>query len=436
MIVQLKASKVAELTGGRLVGDDVVVDGVQFDSRSDVNGRLFVALEAERDGHDFVSHAFSMGATCAMVSREVDDTLGALVVVDDTNRAFTALARDVRAHEMRDLAVVGVTGSVGKTSTKNFIAGALSSMAVSSSPKSFNNELGVPFTLLNAPSDSEVVVVEMGMRGFGEISHLCDIALPTIGVVTCVGEAHTARLGGIEGVARAKAELVEALPDEGVAVLNADDERVLLMAEKCSGLVMTYGANADVSVTQFETDTLGRSRFSFSSPWGSEEVRLQIPGAHMMQNALAAIAVGGSMGLSFEKICSGIENVAAEDHRMVVHQLGSGSLLIDDCYNANPTSVAAALQTVANFDVDHKIAVLGEMAEVDQAERAHREIVRLAEQLGVQVVAIATDLYGVDVNHDLPEFVRSALATGNAAVLVKGSRVVGLERLIDDLIAS
>ncbi len=431
--MQLKASRIAAIVDGQLVGEDVVVDGVQFDSRADIEGRLFIAIEADRNGHDFVSNAFSMGATCALVSQSLTDQHESMVVVADTLQAFTSLAREVRRSELANADVVGVTGSVGKTSTKNLIAGALSSLNVSSSLKSFNNEQGVPFTILNASGDCEVVVVEMGMRGFGEISHLCEIAVPTIGVVTCVGEAHTARLGGIEGVAKAKAELVEALPAYGTAVLNADDERVAAMAGHCSGSVVTYGVGADVSVSRFQPDKFGRYRFGFSSPWGSGEIGLQVPGQHMMQNALAAIAVGGARSVPIEQIVAGIETITAEDHRMVLHPFESGSVLIDDCYNANPTSVAAALQTVANLELGKKIAVLGEMAEVDDPDRAHKDVATLAEEFGIDVVAIDTDLYGVAAHHDVPDFVREALMNGNAAVVVKGSRVTGLERIVDGL---
>ena len=314
--MQLKASHIAELVGGRLIGEDVVVDGVQFDSRSDVHGRLFVAIEAERDGHDFVAHAFSMGAMCALVSRQLSGVEGSLIEVDETMRAFSTLAKKVRSTVLSDAAVVGVTGSVGKTSTKNLIAGAVSSKVVSSSPKSFNNEQGVPFTLLNALPESQVVVVEMGMRGFGEISSLCAIAGPTIGVVTAVGEAHTARLGGIDGVAQAKSELVQALDADGIAVLNADDERVLAMASLTPGSVLTYGSAGDVSLSHSAMDEVGRYRFGFSSPWGSGEVALQIPGLHMVQNALAAIAVAGALNVALEDVVAGIESVAAEDHQI------------------------------------------------------------------------------------------------------------------------
>jgi UDP-N-acetylmuramoyl-tripeptide--D-alanyl-D-alanine ligase len=272
------------------------------------------------------------------------------------------------------------------------------------------------------------------MRGFGEITHLCDVASPTIGVVTRVGQAHTARLGGIEGVARAKAELVASLPTSGTAVLNADDERVLAMSAIASGTVVTYGQHGDVTPTEAEFDAFGRARFRFDSPWGSAQVALQVSGAHMMSNALAAIAVGGVLKLSLEEIVGGLEAVEPEDHRMVVHEMASGSLLIDDCYNANPTSVVAALRTLADLDVSRRIAVLGEMAEVDEPVAAHRSVADAASQLGIEVVPIMTDLYDGERSDVLPASVTEMLATGDTAVLVKGSRVAGLERIVEEVL--
>ena len=222
--------------------------------------------------------AFSRGASCALVSEDVDDVAGSLIVVDDTMQAFSDLATHVRSQQLSDVAVVGVTGSVGKTSTKNLIAGALSSTAVWASPKSFNNEQEFP-SRSSTPPAARTVVVEMGMRGFGEITHLCDVASPTIGVVTRVGQAHTARLGGIEGVAKAKAELVASLPTSGTAVLNADDERVLAMSAIAPGAVVTYGQHGNVTPTEVHFDAFGRARFRFDSPWGSAQVALQVAGS-------------------------------------------------------------------------------------------------------------------------------------------------------------
>ena len=221
------AHEVAELVGGRLHGPDVEIDGTDFDSRSIGHGQLFVPLVAERDGHEFIGAALERGAAAYLTSRT--PVGGTAIEVDNTLHALMRLATGLR--DRVDGPVVGITGSVGKTSTKDLTrAAAGAGRRVWANEKSFNNEQGLPTTVVNAPADTEVLILEMGMRGHGEITALCDIARPTIGVVTRVAEAHSDRVGGIDGVARAKAELVQALPAEGVAILNADDVRVRAMA--------------------------------------------------------------------------------------------------------------------------------------------------------------------------------------------------------------
>jgi UDP-N-acetylmuramoyl-tripeptide--D-alanyl-D-alanine ligase len=236
------ARDAALAVGGRLVGPDVAIDGVSFDSRSLQPGQLFVPLVAERDGHDFIPTALERGAAAYLTSRPPTDgaIAGSAIEVADTLQALMALAADrVRRSPAT---VIGVTGSVGKTSTKDLAWAALAaSRRTWANERSFNNDQGLPTTVLNAPDDTEVLVLEMGMRGFGEISRLCGIAPPSIGVVTRVAEAHSDRVGGIDGVARAKAELVEALPAAGIAVLNADDHRVRAMAARCAGSVLLFG---------------------------------------------------------------------------------------------------------------------------------------------------------------------------------------------------
>ncbi|MEY4175793.1 MAG: UDP-N-acetylmuramoyl-tripeptide--D-alanyl-D-alanine ligase, partial [Actinomycetota bacterium] len=236
--MRFRASDVAAATGGRVVGPDCDIDGVSFDTRSIRQGQLFVPLVAARDGHDFVPAALQAGAAAYLSSRPARG--GTAIEVPDTLRGLMQLATHMRGRYTGPL--VGITGSVGKTSTKDLARAALSpSRRTWANDRSFNNEQGLPTTLLNAPDDTEVMVLEMGMRGFGEITELCRIARPTIGVVTRVAEAHSDRVGGIEGVARAKAELVQALPPDGVAVLNADDHRVRRMSESTDAEVLLFG---------------------------------------------------------------------------------------------------------------------------------------------------------------------------------------------------
>jgi UDP-N-acetylmuramoyl-tripeptide--D-alanyl-D-alanine ligase len=283
----------AQAAGGRLVGPDVAIDGVSFDSRSLQPGQLFVPLVAERDGHDFIPMALERGAAAYLTARPSTDSAsaGSAIEVADTLQALMALAADrVRRSPAK---VIGVTGSVGKTSTKDLAWAALdASRRTWANERSFNNDQGLPTTVLNAPDDTEVLVLEMGMRGFGEISRLCGIAPPSIGVVTRVAEAHSDRVGGIDGVARAKAELVEALPATGIAVLNADDHRVRAMAARCAGSVLLFGeaADADVRIDGIELDDLARASFDAHTPWGTHRVRLGVSGRHMAMNAAAALA--------------------------------------------------------------------------------------------------------------------------------------------------
>ena len=236
--MRFRASQVATATGGRLVGADVEMDGASFDSRTLRPGQLFVPIVAERDGHDFIAAAARAGAAAALASRPADDALRLPIVeVADTGAALVELAAWARSRLSAD--VVGITGSVGKTSTKDLIVAAVGgARRVAANVRSFNNEQGLPVTVLDASDDADVLVLEMGMRAAGEIARLCAVGRPGIGVVTAVADAHTARLGGIDGVARAKAELVEALPASGTAILNADDDRVTAMAGRTDAAVL------------------------------------------------------------------------------------------------------------------------------------------------------------------------------------------------------
>jgi len=249
--MRFRASEAASATGGRLRGPDRWVEGASFDYRSLRPGSLLVPIIAARDGHDHVADAFSAGAAASLTSRPIGTLClppaCTTIEVDDTAAALMALGGWARSRRPDN--VVGITGSVGKTSTKDLLAAALAStLRTAASPRSFNNEQGLPVTLLDSPDDTEVTVLEMGMRGRGQIARLCAVARPTVGVITVVGAAHTALLGGLEGVASAKAELIEALPATGVAVLNADDARVRAMAGRTSARTLIYGTAADADV--------------------------------------------------------------------------------------------------------------------------------------------------------------------------------------------
>ena len=431
------ARALAECGPCRVIGPDVEIDGASFDSRDLVPGQMFVALTAERDGHDFVAGSVEAGAVACLVSRPLEGDIASRVtqiVVPDTAAALMDAARWARTRFPAGTVAIGITGSVGKTSTKDLVATALSSSRRTvANVRSYNNEQGLPVTILNAPIDTEVLVLEMGMRGFGQIDLLCRIARPAIGIVTRVGEAHTSMVGGIDGVARAKGELVESLPSFGAAILNADDERVLAMRSRTDARVITYGESdvADVRVDALRIGDDGAARFTARTPSGSIEVALAVPGRHMASNAAAAVAVGVVLGVPLESIATGLAVATTSPHRMRIVRTRSGATILDDSYNANPTSMRAALETLARLSGRRRFAVLGVMAELEDPARSHDEIAGEAAALGVDLMAVGTDLYGVQpVDLEAATARVAALGDGDV-VLVKGSRVAGLDRLVD-----
>jgi len=437
--VKLLASDLAIAIGGRLVGPDTEIDGATFDSRQVLRHQLFVPIVAERDGHDFIGDALKAGAGAYLTSRPeiVEGLGGTAIVVDDTARALIDAARWGRTQFPASTVVIGVTGSVGKTSTKDLIVAALSSAKrVVANVRSFNNEQGLPVTILNAPLTTEVLVLEMGMRGLGQIDDLCRIARPHIGVITRVGEAHTELVGGIEGVAQAKGELIEALPPQGVAILNADDERVIAMRSRSVAPILSFGesATADVRITELRLDAHGCALFDISTPSGSATVNLSIPGRHMALNAAAAIAVGEALGVNLELMVESLRSATISDRRMQMKTTRNGALLLDDCYNANPTSMAAAIETLAQIPATRKIAVLGIMAEIENPESAYAKIARMAQAGNIEIIAVGTDGYGLE-STSVEEAARRVAECGEStAVLVKGSRVAGLERIVDAVV--
>lgn len=430
----MSLTDVAAATGGRLVGPAGAVSGASFDTRTLRPGELFVPVVAGRDGHDFVAAAVAAGAGAYLTSRGVLDAAGPLaaVEVDDTGAALLALAS--WAVSRLGAEVVAVTGSVGKTTTKDLAAAAIAAgRRVTANTRSFNNDQGLPVTVLGAPDDTEVLVLEMGMRGFGEITRLCRVARPRIGVVTAVAPAHTERVGGIDGVARAKAELVEALPADGVAILNADDPRVAAMAARAPGRVLTFGAarGADVSIGGLVLDELARPRFTLSTPWGAVDVAMAASGRHMAANAAAAVAAAASVGVPLEGAAAAIATAELSPSRMAVHRLPGGAVLIDDAYNANPTSMRAALDALAAIPAARRLAVLGVMAELDDPDLEHRRIAEYAAARGIEILAVGTDRYGRPPVDD-PVAAVGEVGPG-VAVVVKGSLVAGLQAVAAEL---
>ena len=431
------AADVAKATNGILVGQNAHLSGVSFDSRSVRPGQLFVPIVAERDGHEFVAAALNAGAGAYLTSGK---TFGRTsIMVPDTLSALLQLGTWGRNRLDSQLAnrVVGITGSVGKTSTKDFVAAALSSVwRVTANERSFNNDQGLPVTILNAPDNVEALVLEMGMRGFGEIARLCAVARPNIGVVTRVASAHTERVGDINGVARAKSELVVALDASGCAVLNADDDRVVAMRSLTSARVITYGValTADVRMTSCMLDDRACALVTIESPWGRASWKMNVPGEHMAHNAVGAVAVAGVMGLDVQRAADAISMSVLSETRMQQRTAISGALIIDDSYNANPASMSAALYALNATKASRRIAVLGVMAELSEPEQDHRQISQLAKQFGIEIIAVETELYEVHSRtRDEAAQMLSAIEN-SAAILVKGSRVAQLEKLVSLLV--
>ena len=464
-MIALTPLQIAEITGGRLVHPEEArvatpVDGtVETDSRLVTPGSLFFALRGEvTDGHLFVEAATANGAALVVAEREVETT-APLVVVDDGVVALSRLAAAVVEHVrgLGRLKVVGVTGSNGKTSTKNMLRAVLSDVAPTVAPQgSFNNHVGAPISMLRIDEATEYLVVEMGASGPGEIARLVDIARPDTGVVLKVGLAHAGGFGGIEGTRAAKAEMVTDLPATGTAVLNADDDRVAGMASVTAARVVTFGQSpsADYRASDVDVSAAGTS-FTFEHGDTSRRVSLRILGEHHVMNALAALSVVGEWGVDLDRAVSVLEGVTrAERWRMEVLDAPGGVTVVNDAYNASPDSVAAALKTLAQITgPDHRsVAVLGEMAELgeyarDEHDRVGRLVVRLNVRQLVVVghearhIHMAAGLEGswdgesvlVETIDEAYDLLQGTLRAGDV-VLVKSSKSAGL-RLLGDRLA-
>jgi len=392
--VEFRAADIAAAVGGTLSGPDVIVDGANFDSRLIRPGQLFLPVRGERDGHDFIDAARQGGATATFSSRGAIDGLTTIEVAD-VEAAFAALGATARSR-LPDR-VAGITGSVGKTSSKDLAAAILARRYVTTAnEKSFNNELGVPLTLVNASPDTEVTIVEMGARGDGHIADLCAIAKPTVAIVTSIELAHSEFMGGLDDIARAKGELVEALPPHGVALLNADNDRVAAMAQRTAARTVTFGlSGGDVHATNIVIEDDLRVRFDLHSEWGTASIRLGVRGVHHVGNALAAAALALLWDVPMGDVVDGLEQAALSPWRMELHVSSAGVRVLNDAYNAGPASMEAALRAVAQLPTARHHAVLGPMAELgDESAAAHEHVAAVASELGIRLIAFGTDGYG------------------------------------------
>ena len=446
--MQASAQWIAEAVSGRLVGNDVPVTGpVVTDSREAQAGSLYVARRGESaDGHAFVSGAATRGAVAAIVEHEVDDGV-AQIVVEDSTEALGALAR-AHVEKLRssgDLDVIAMTGSVGKTTTKDLLLQIMSEDGPTVAPKlSFNNEVGLPLTALLADESTRHLVLEMGASGPGHITYLTDIVAPDVAIELCVGHAHVGGFGGFEGVAAAKAELIKGTRPGGPVILNTDDPNVEAMAPLATGRVIRFSASgnerADVVARDVRLDRADRASFTLVTPEGEAPIDLKIVGRHHVANALAAAAGALTLGVSLQTVAAVLSCARAlSPHRMDVHELrvdGMDLTLIDDSYNANLDSMRAGIAALASIGRDsQRIAVLGEMLELgEDSQSLHQQVGALIADAGVEtLIGLGTDAhYYLEGAPDVPnrevaadpqDAARLALehAKDGAVVLVKGS---------------
>ncbi|MCX5556981.1 UDP-N-acetylmuramoyl-tripeptide--D-alanyl-D-alanine ligase [Streptomyces sp. NBC_00038] len=452
-MIALSLAEIAAVVGGQTydIPDPAVqVTGpVVIDSRQVKDGSLFAAFVGERvDGHDFARAVVDAGAVAVLASRPVGVPA---IVVADVQTALGALARHVV--ERLGATLVALTGSAGKTSTKDLIAQVLRSKAPTVfTPGSFNNEIGLPLTALSATEQTRFLVLEMGARGIGHIRYLTELTPPRIGLVLNVGTAHIGEFGGREQIAQAKGELVEGLPEDGAAILNADDPLVRAMASRTKARVILFGESdeADVRAENVRLTESGQPSFSLRTPSGCSDVTMRLYGEHHVSNALAAAAVAHELGMSADEIAGALSEAGTLSRwRMEVTERPDGVTVVNDAYNANPESMRAALRALAAMGRGRRTwAVLGQMAELgDEALAEHDAVGRLAVRLNVsklvavggreaswlQLGAYNEGSWGEESVHvsdaqAAVDLLRSELRPGDV-VLVKASRSVGLERV-------
>lgn len=454
------------LTDYTATGAEPALSSVVVDSREVEPGSLFVAFVGERtDGHNYVEEAFRRGAVAALVERPlagrhntidtrrpgpapVTPTPPLCIVVDSTMKALQQIAKAWRAR-FPQVRIVGITGSVGKTTTKELVHAVLRQHAPTlKSEGNRNNEIGLPLTLLRLRPHHRRAVLEMGMYTFGDIALLCDIARPQIGVVTMIGPVHLERVGSMEGIVRAKRELVEALPADGVAVLNHDDERVMSMVPYTEARVFTYGLDRRADLWADNIQSMGLGGVSFRLHYARETLNVQAPllGRHSVHTALRATAVGLVEGFSWEEIAAGLGDQRAGELRLVAVPGPQESIIIDDTYNSSPDSAMAALNLLEELDGRH-IAVLGDMLELGSAEtRSHQLVGRRAAVVADILVAVgprgrifAEEALKVGMDAECVHWVEEATAAvpilealirERDVVLVKGSYGMRMDRIV------
>ncbi len=453
----ISLQEVVDAVGGEVVNyQELDIDNVSTDTRQIKSGDLFIALKGERfDGHDFIDDAVAKGAVAVIVSEDVGFNLDKpIIMVEDTLKALQDLAHYYR--NKFEVRVVAVTGSTGKTTTKDMIASALSTRYKTlKTEKNFNNEVGLPLTLLQLDSTYQTVVVEMGMRGLGQIERLAQIADPDIAVITNVGVTHIEILKSIDKIAQAKGELVEALDSDGMVILNGDDRRVKRMERLSSAKVINYGLNDYNKVRAIEIKS-GEDETVTFHPVINEKVsksivKLPLPVEYNVYNALAAISVGLVLDVGLKEIKEGLSRLRLTEMRNQIIEIEDNYKIINDVYNANPTSMRAALSTLSEIAINRKIAVLGDMLELGEiAVSEHNKLGKLIVENDIDYLFTFGQLageigkgareFGMSDNRiftyqDKESLINNLLQVikSNDTILVKGSRGMKLEEVTEAL---
>lgn len=462
-MIRITIRRLFEMAGGELLAGDPSgeIHGVGTDTRADLSGRLFVPLIGERfDAHEFLSQAVAQGAAAALwqKKRPLPAGLAAgfpVIGVDDTLAALQKLARSYR--RTLPVTVVGVTGSNGKTSTKDLIASVLAErFQVQKTQGNLNNHIGLPLTVLELDGDTDVAVLEMGMSGLGEIALLADIAAPEIGVITNIGEAHIGFLGSRARIADAKFELIESLPKSGLALLFGDEPLLRGMREKIPCRVQWFGFSEANDIRAVGIRPLGLEGTAFQLAGEDFEYKIPVPGIHQVGNALAAVGVARRLGMNRKEIADGLSKAVLSAMRMEVKARPAGGYVINDAYNASPTSVKAALRMLSETpDADFKVAVLGDMLELGTVSQSmHREIGQLAAGLRIDLLVVV-GRYAADIAAGaraggmgeerivIAESKREAIECVNRriaarrqpVILVKASRGMKMDEVVSGLLA-
>lgn len=441
--VSMSCGEIANILTASLVGEDVIVKGISTDTRTISGGELFIALKGENfDGHDYVDEAVRKGAVACLVEKSVESN--SFIVVSDTLKALGQLSHYWR--NKFNIPVVAITGSNGKTTVKEMVASiANEKFRTLATLGNLNNEIGVPLTLFRLSSDVEFAVIEMGANHHGEIAYLTEIAAPDIALVTNAGSAHLEGFGSLEGVATAKSEIYGPLNENGYAIINNDDVFSDVWKEKAKGKnIITFGIKNKSDVMAEWSSNVAGSKLSVTTPKGHCEIKLKLLGQHNVMNALSAIAVATAADFTFDQIVHGLEKLEPVKGRLQVKKGINDSVIIDDTYNANPTSLNAALSVLRTFPGKHYLA-LGDMGELgvdsikiheDAGLHAKNENVDCLFTLGELAAHAArsfkTNAYQFEQKEEMIKSIKEGLCN-DVTLLVKGSRRMGMENIVDAL---